>query len=133
MERLGKSLQKHMKRQYLKINIDRLYPKRIETYSGNTVSFRTKYVATIRSYQWNKAVEEGKGVIIKCRQLNQTMTIQWEDLKNVEKGERAFQSKSNPLQTYHLYDFDWKEDEKKVEPVQFGIFDTMLAIQGAHK
>jgi hypothetical protein len=92
-----------MKRQSLKVKVNRLFVKKV----GDS----TKFFASIRDYIVEKAKKEKKDLIVFCKELNEEIIVPYEKLEEGIKNKEKFKSKING-KMYSLIDFDWHKYKK---------------------
>jgi hypothetical protein len=87
-----------MKKNSLKVKINRLFVKKIDG--------ETKFFASIRDYIVEKAKKEKKDLAVFCEQLNEEIIIPYDNLKEGIQNKMVFKSKING-KDYSLVDYDW--------------------------
>jgi len=92
-----------MRRNSLKVKINRLFVKRIGE--------ETKFFASVRDYIVEKAKKEKKDLVVFCRELNEEIIVPYEKLGEGIKNKEVFKGKIDGKE-YSLVDYDWKRFKK---------------------
>jgi hypothetical protein len=92
-----------MRRNSLKVKINRLFVKRIGE--------ETKFFASVRDYIVEKAKKEKKDLVVFCKELNEEIIVPHEKLGEGIKNKEVFKGKIDGKE-YSLVDYDWKRFKK---------------------